>query len=114
MATIPLIEEEPTRFGSPSEILDATGWIELGDNAFECRVVLCPEPEGGFSAYATRLRGVVSQGDSIAEALDNIKEAFRGAIAVYLDDDQGIPWESEPIAVDRPSGSLERWILVDV
>ena len=112
MSTIPLLEEEPTRFGSPSEILDATAWEPFGDNTFECRVVLCPEPEGGYSAHAIRLRGVASQGESVSEALENIKEAFRGAIAVYQEDKQGIPWE--PITIDRPAGSLERWILVDV
>ena len=112
MATIPRIEEKPTRFGSISQALEVTGWQEFADNVFECRVLLCPEPEGGYSAHALRLPGVVSQGDSVTEALENIKEAFRGAIAVYQEDNQEIPWEE--IAIDRPAGSLERWILVDV
>ena len=112
MSTIPRSEEKPTRFGSPSRVLEATAWEPFGDNVFECRVLLCPEPEGGYSAYALRLPGVASQGDCIAEALENIKEAFRGAISVYQDDNQEIPWEQ--ITIDRPAGSLERWILVDV
>lgn len=114
MTTIPRIEEKPTRFGSPSSVLDVTPWEQLKANTFECRVVICPEPCGGFSAHATRLRGVASQGDSVSDALRNIAEAFRGAIAVYQENDGGVPWEPEPIAFDRPVGSLERWILVDV
>ena len=111
MTTIPLIEE-PTRFGSPSKVLDATAWEPLGDNVFECHVLLCPEVEGGYSAHALRLPGVATQGDTIDEALENIKEAFRGAISVYREANEQIPWEG--ITIDRPAGSLERWILVDV
>jgi len=112
MATITLIKEKPTRFGNPSEVLDPTDWERLADNIFECRVLLCPEMEGGYSAHALRLPGVASQGDTIDQALENIKEAFRGAVSVYQEDDQQIPWEE--ITIDRPAGSLERWILVDV
>lgn len=112
MVNIPLIEEKPTRFGSPSEVLDATDWERLADNVFECRVLLCPEGEGGYSAHALRLPGVASQGSTIGEALENIKEAFRGAIAVYQEENGQIPWEQ--VTMDRPAGSLERWVLVDV
>jgi len=112
MATIPLIEERPTRFGSPSKVLDPTDWEWLGDNVLECRVLLCPEVEGGYSAHALRLPGVATQGDTIEEALENIKEAFRGAVSVYREAEEQIPWEA--ITVDRSPGSLERWILVDV
>ena len=112
MATILQIEERPTRFGSPAKVLDSTGWKPFGDNVYECRVLLCPEAEGGYSAHALRLPGVATQGDTIDEALEYIKEAFRGAISVYREAKQQIPWEA--ITIDRSAGSLERWILVDV
>ena len=112
MVIFPQIEEKPTRFGSPSNVLDATAWEPLGDNVFECRVLLCPEVEGGYSAHALRLPGVASQGSTIGEALENVKEAFRGAISVYQEENGQIPWEQ--ITIDRPAGSLERWVLVDV
>lgn len=112
MRTIPRIEEQPTRFGSLSEVFEAPPWQRFGANVFECHVLVCPEMEGGYSAHALRLPGVVSQGNTVDEALDNIREAFRGAVSVYRETEQQIPWE--PITVDRPAGSLERWILVDV
>ena len=87
-------------------------WKVLGNNVFECRVLLCPEPEGGYSAHALRLPGVVSQGDSVAEALENIKEAFRGAIRTYHE--QGLSVPLTPIATERPAGALERWVLVEL
>ena len=112
MVTTPLIEK-PDRFGSPSSLLGIPSYHQWEDDSvFECRVLLCPEDEGGYSAHALRLPGVVSQGETVTEALDNIKEAFRGAIGVYLEDGQEIPLES--IDMDRPAESLERWVLVNV
>jgi predicted RNase H-like HicB family nuclease len=107
----PLIEE-PTRFGNPLDIIDQTPWETLGDRVYECRVLVCPEDEGGYSVHALRLPGVVSQGETIDEALANISEAFAGAMRVYLADNMDVSWEN--VDVDRPKGSIERWILVDV
>ena len=73
---------------------------------------ICPEDDGGYSAIALRLPGVVSQGDSVEEALENISEAFAAAISVYLEDGTAIPWAD--VSVDRHKGCKERWILVDV
>lgn len=47
----------------------------------EIKVVLEPQEEGGFTVYAPSLPGCVSQGDTKAEALKNIKEA----IEIYSD-----------------------------
>ena len=112
MATDLRREEEPTRFGSPLDVDLPNLQTFENRNMFECRILLCPESEGGFSAHALRLPGVVSQGESVDEALSNIADAFRGAVVVYRENDQAIPWEE--VALDRPAGSLERWILVDV
>ena len=109
--TIPMIREVPSRFGNPQEIIDPS-WRVFEDKTYECRVLVMPENEGGFSSHALRLPGVVSQGETIEEALDNIADAFRGAVSVYLEDGQPIPWEN--IDIDRPRGSVERWIVVDV
>ncbi len=45
-------------------------------------VVLDQEPDGGYVATVPALPGCVSQGDSRAEALSNVREA----IEVYLED----------------------------
>jgi len=111
MITTPRNEVIPDRFGSPNLKLDAISWEKMGDNTYECRVLLCPEEEGGYSAHAIRLPGVVSQGESIEEALSNISEAFRAAVSLYTELEEDIPWES--MEMDRPQGSLEKWILVN-
>ena len=82
----------------------------MRDRTYECRVLLVPEDAGGFSAHATQLPGLVSQGDTEEEALENIREAFRGVASVYQEAGR-IPWS--PVDVERSKDSLERWILVD-
>ncbi|NQT13218.1 MAG: type II toxin-antitoxin system HicB family antitoxin [Planctomycetes bacterium] len=82
-----------------------------GKTAFECRVRLCPEEGGGYSAHALLLPGVVSQGETITEALENITEAFQGSVASYREAGENIPWGT--VDVDEvPKGSVEKWILV--
>jgi len=103
-----LVEE---RRGAPYQILPADAWERVGDKTYECRVLLVPEEVGGFSAHALRLPGVVSQGDTVDEAIANITEAFRAAIQCYLEDGC-IPWADA--VVERVRGSEERWILVNV
>ncbi|AFK22077.1 type II toxin-antitoxin system HicB family antitoxin [Pyrococcus sp. ST04] len=45
------------------------------------KVILEPQPEGGYVAYVPALPGCVSQGETEEEALENIKEA----IELYLE-----------------------------
>ncbi|HEV3417988.1 MAG TPA: type II toxin-antitoxin system HicB family antitoxin [Pirellulales bacterium] len=50
------------------------------------RVVLHPAEEGGFWAEIPALPGCISEGDSYNEALENIREAAEGWLAVARDD----------------------------
>jgi predicted RNase H-like HicB family nuclease len=45
------------------------------------KVVLEPQAEGGYTVYVPSLPGCVSQGETIQEAMANIKEA----IELYLE-----------------------------
>jgi predicted RNase H-like HicB family nuclease len=81
-------------------------------NVFECRALVCPEEEGGFSSFALRLPGVASQGETEDEALLNLKEAFRGTLAAYLEGGMEIPWGD--VTVDHGTQGKERWMIVDV
>ncbi len=99
------------RRASPADFVKCT-WEEL-ERTYRCEVILCPEEEGGYSVLLKRLPGVVSQGETEAEALANIAEAFRGAVQMYLQDAHGIPWQD----IDDsgfPKDSVTRWIVVDV
>ena len=47
------------------------------------KVVIEPDIEsGGYVVYCPTLRGCVSEGDTIGEALENIKKAIKGYLLV--------------------------------
>ena len=47
------------------------------------KVIIEPDLEsGGYVAYCPTLRGCVSEGETISEALENIKKAMKGYLLV--------------------------------
>ena len=84
-------------------------------NRYECKVLLCPEEEGGFSAHALNIAGVVSEGDTLDEALENIADAFKATLTYHLESKSPIPWrEGDPEFFAGMANTIERWIAVDV
>jgi predicted RNase H-like HicB family nuclease len=55
--------------------------LPAGRIKLKIKVILEPSEEGGYTVYAPSLPGCISEGDSEAEALTNIKEA----IELYLE-----------------------------
>jgi predicted RNase H-like HicB family nuclease len=45
-------------------------------------IVVHEEPEGGFWAEVPALPGCYSQGETVAELLENVREAISGVLAV--------------------------------
>jgi len=64
----------------------------------ELKVVLEKQEEGGFTVHVPSLPGCISQGETKAEALKNIKEA----IELYLEADENeiILYDGEIVEVD--------------
>jgi len=110
--TPPTIEEIDNRRGANSTTVIVKEWRTFGDRMFECRAVICPEEEGGFSAYSLRLPGVASQGETENEAVANLADAFRETVLAYEQLGEAIPWSD--VEVCRSDKSKERWFLVDV
>ncbi len=81
-------------------------------NRRECRALLIPEEEGGFSVVCTSLPGVASQGETEIDAIANLREAFLGAIQSYQELGMEIPWGKDSL-VERPANAKEIWIVVD-
>ncbi len=50
--------------------------------------------EGGYNAFVPILPGCMTQGDTLEEAKENIKDAITGYIAVLKEDNEPIPVES--------------------
>lgn len=94
-------------------VTDVVKWAEFQHNeSYRCRVVAIPEDCGGFSIFATELPGVASQGETIEEARDNIKDALIEAIRYYMSVGEDIPWGNAD--VQKSADSIELSVRVNV
>jgi len=57
----------------------------------EYKIILQPEPEGGFSVFVPELPSVATQGETIEEATEMAKEATRAYLEVMHEDGLPIP-----------------------
>lgn len=64
-----------------------------------------------YSAIARDVPGVVSAGDTLDEALINIREAFEGVIEAYDEDGEPLPRRVEP---EQIGGSELRVVRVTI
>lgn len=63
-------------------------------------VVLFREPDGRYSVSVPALKGCHTWGDTVPDALENVREAIASYLAVVQED-------GEPIPPDPPSVSLD-------
>jgi antitoxin HicB len=61
--------------------------------AYNYRVLLTPEPEGGFTVMVPTLPGCITYGETIDECIDNAKEAIELYIESLEADGEVIPTE---------------------
>ena len=59
----------------------------------DCRVplLLTPQPEGGYTVTSPLLPEFITEGDSLSEALDNVKDALVAVIEIYQDLGRQLP-----------------------
>lgn len=57
-------------------------------------VILEPQEEGGYTITVPALPGCISEGDTVEEALENIKDAIAGYIASLRKHGEPIPVET--------------------
>ena len=70
-------------------------------------LILDPQPEGGYTVTSPLLRGLVTEGDTIAEALFNAQDAFQAVLEIYEELGHVLPSElfvehndEEPLQVE--------------
>jgi predicted RNase H-like HicB family nuclease len=57
-------------------------------------VILEPELDGGFSVICPAIPGCASQGESLDEALANVREAILGCLEILSEDGRTVPAET--------------------
>jgi antitoxin HicB len=58
---------------------------------YKIPLLLTPQPEGGYTVTSPLLPELVTEGDSLNEALENVKDAFAAVIELYQE--MGINWQ---------------------
>ena len=74
-------------------------------------LLLEPQPEGGYTVTSPLLPELITEGDTIAECLVNVEDAF--AVVLEICEDRGRPLPPG-IRVDDPEGTLSVEAVVTV
>ena len=67
----------------------------MNQNSLTYRILLHPEPEGGFTVTVPSLPGCVTYGDTLDQAMNMAKEAIAGYIEVLKEMNESIPDDSK-------------------
>src|SRR5438876_126627 len=72
--------------------------FRLGEGSFRSSpmhyklpLVFEPQPEGGFTVTSPLLPELVTEGDSVADALENVRDALAAVIQVYQETGRALP-----------------------
>ena len=69
---------------------------------YKLPLVLEPQPEGGFTVTCPFLPELITEGDSVKEALDNAEDALAAVIEAYADLSRPLPTALQPVPTIAP------------
>ena len=58
---------------------------------YKIPLLLMPQPEGGYTVTSPLLPEFLTEGDSLNEALENVKDALAAVIELYQDMGRSLP-----------------------
>ena len=70
---------------------------------YKIPLVLSPQPEGGFTVTSPLLPELVTEGDSVEEAMANVKDALAAVVEAYQDLGRPLPQNAQ---IHDPSGPV--------
>ncbi|MCC7372836.1 MAG: type II toxin-antitoxin system HicB family antitoxin [Chloroflexi bacterium] len=78
-------------------------------NVYRVPLVLTPQPEGGHTVTSPALPGLVTEGDSLEQALEHVEDALRATLELYEDTGRPVP---RGLVQDPDAGSIQFDLLV--
>ena len=69
---------------------------------YKVPLLLTPQAEGGYTVTSPLLPELVTEGDSIAEALENVKDALAAVIEIYQDQGRPLPQNTQILDANSP------------
>lgn len=73
-------------------------------------LILDPQPEGGYTVTSPLLPELMTEGDTIAEAVANAEDAFAAVVEIYGDGGRALPPGISMDDADAPL-SIERQVV---
>ncbi len=70
-------------------------------------VILAPEADGGYSVICPAIPGCVSQGESMDDALVNVRDAILLCLDVYREDEHSLPTETPEMIAQEIQACLQ-------
>ena len=58
---------------------------------YKIPLLLTPQPEGGYTVTSPLLPELVTEGDSLSEALYNVKDALAAVVEIYQEQGRRLP-----------------------
>ena len=58
---------------------------------YKIPLILTPQPEGGYTVTSPLLPELVTEGDSLDESLENVKDAFKAVMELYQELGRSLP-----------------------
>jgi antitoxin HicB len=69
---------------------------------YKIPLILAPQPEGGYTVTSPILPELVTEGDSVEEALNNVRDALAAVIEIYQDAGRSLPTSAKVVDSDAP------------
>lgn len=69
---------------------------------YKIPLILTPQPEGGFTVTSPVLPELITEGDSVSEALANVKDALAAVVELYQDQGRSMPQATRISDTNRP------------
>jgi antitoxin HicB len=73
-------------------------------HVYRVPLVLTPQPEGGYTVTSPTLPGLVTEGDSLEQALENVEDALRATLELYEDTGRPLP---SGLVQDPEAGAIQ-------
>jgi antitoxin HicB len=78
-------------------------------HVYRVPLVLAPQEEGGYTVTSPALPGLVTEGDSLEQALENVKDALQATLELYEDTGRPVPSD---LVQDPEAGAIQFDLLL--
>jgi len=65
--------------------------MKQANAVYKIPLILSPQPEGGYTVTSLELPELITEGDTVQEAMANVKDALQATIELYTDLGKPLP-----------------------